>query len=338
MKIIVDSVIPFIRGRFPDEVDVDYVKGDEFTYDVVKDADALIVRTRTRCDANLLKDSNVKMVATATIGTDHIDIPWCENHGVDVKSAPGCNAPGVAQYVFSSIFKVGFDYQNDVLGIIGYGNVGGIVADWANKMGIKTLISDDPRKNLGLNEIEYLPIEEVLKHSDVVTLHVPFTKEGAFPTYKMIGKDELGLMKQSSIIINSSRGGVVDEGALKDALADGNLRAIIDVWDNEPDIDRELMEMAEIATPHIAGYSAEGKMRATRMVLDAVGKKFGIPVDLSGLECEPSGEYEISKKLIEDSYDPLADSEALKSNPVGFESFRNHYAYRHEPLFNIKMR
>ncbi|MCH5242376.1 MAG: 4-phosphoerythronate dehydrogenase [Muribaculaceae bacterium] len=333
MKIVVDSAIPFIKDRFPKEIEVLYRDGKSISADDVRDAQALIVRTRTKCDETLLGGSKVKLIATATIGKDHIDIPWCESKGIKVISSPGCNAPGVAQYVFSSLFKTGFNLDKDTLGIIGYGNVGSIVGEWAKKMGIKTLINDPPRENKGLADISYKSLEEVLKKSDAVTLHIPFTKYGEYPTYKLIGEKELGLMKPGSILINTSRGGVVEEKFLKDSLKQRNIKAIIDVWEKEPDIDFELLELSSISTPHIAGYSAEGKMRATRMVLEGIKDFFAMPVDLDGLECLPNSELEISRSLIELSYDPRKDSEKLKENPSQFENLRNEYYYRREPLF-----
>lgn len=335
MKVVIDKEIPFIARRLPRDVETCYLKGEEITREALKDADALIVRTRTRCDARLLEGTNVKFVATATIGTDHIDTEWCEQNGVKVASAPGCNAPGVAQYVFSSLFSEGFDPHNDTLGIIGYGNVGRIVADWARKMNIRTLINDTPRKEAGYTDIEYLPIEKVLSQSDAVTLHVPLTRGGDYPTFRLLGKDDLALMKKGAILVNSSRGGVVDESALKNKLRSGELKAIIDVWEKEPEIDAELAELAEVATPHIAGYSRQGKMRATRMVLEALEKFSGVKVDTRGLECVPSGRSAISKQLITASYNPEGDHRNLLRNTGEFESLRNNYSYRDEPLFSI---
>ena len=333
-KIIIDSAIPYIRDRFPEDIETIYVPGKEITPEIVKDADAIIVRTRTKCDKELLEGSKVKLVATATIGTDHIDVEWCENNGITVKNAPGCNAPGVAQYVFSSIFKSRFQSGNQTLGIIGFGNVGHVVWDWAQQMGIKTLICDPPRKKEGLYDVEYHDLEYVLRNSDAVTLHVPFIKDGEYPTYYMIGKKELEMMRPDSILINSSRGGVVSEADLKPFLKEGRIKAVIDVWENEPVIDKELVELAKIKTPHIAGYSEEGKKRATRMVLEAVENNLGIKTQITRLECNlPSG-IKISKELIEGSYNPLSDSDNLLADISGFEDLRNHYHYRHEPLFS----
>lgn len=331
MKIIVDKAIPFIEGRFPVELRVEYVPSEEITPEIVKDADALIIRTRTKCDGNLLKESKVKLISTATIGTDHIDIPWCEAHNISVKNAPGCNAPGVAQYVLASLFKAGFDTHKDILGIIGYGHVGQIVKKWAEEMGIKVLICDPPRKDSVFNDVDYLSLENLLKHSDAVTLHVPLTQTGIYPTFHMIGENQLNLMKDDSILVNSSRGGVVDEKALKNFLRNGKIKGIIDVWENEPEIDRELTELIEIGTPHIAGYSEEGKKRATRMALEALNETLGIKFDTSGLECKDPFDNKMTRERIISSYDPFIDSENLLRNPSLFESLRNNYNYRHEP-------
>lgn len=335
MKIVVDNAIPFIEGRFPENVEVVYLPGDRISPKAAHDADGIIVRTRTKCDESLLKFSKVKLVATATIGTDHIDLEWCERNGVAVRNAPGCNAPGVAQYVLASLFETGFNPQKDVLGIIGYGHVGSIVAKWARELGIRVLISDDPRKESGFSDVDYLDIEEVLRNSDAVTLHVPLTKSGSYPTYKMIGERQLLMMKPGAMIVNSSRGGVVDEKALKDVVKQGKVKTIVDVWENEPYIDSELVMLAEIATPHIAGYSAQGKKRATLMALKAVEDVLGVPVDLSGLDTIPVNNESLSRELIEKSYDPKNDTIKLRADIKKFENLRNAYAYRDEPLFYI---
>lgn len=333
VKIVVDKAIPFIRERFPKDAEILYVSGGEFTPELVSDADAIIIRTRTVCDSSLLKDSKVRLIATATIGTDHIDIPWCEKNGISVRNAPGCNAPGVAQYLFASIFRNGFDPDLHTLGLIGYGNVGHVVVDWARQMGIKFLVSDPPREERGDKEVEYVPMEYLLQKSDVITLHVPLIKDGRHPTLNLIGKDELEKIKKNALLVNSSRGGVVDEKALKPLLKEKRIKAIIDVWENEPFIDEELVKFASIATPHIAGYSEQGKMRATRMALEAVNEILEIPMNISGLECIPQKKMKITRKLIEDSYNPMSDSQKLNSEIRNFENLRNHYHYRQEPLF-----
>lgn len=336
MKIVVDKDIPFIKGRLENNFQVAYRKGSEIDREVVKDADAMIVRTRTFCNEELLRGSNVKLISTATIGTDHIDIPWCESNGIRITSAPGCNAPGVAQYLFASLFFLGFEPSADTLGIVGYGNVGSTVDRWAKTMGIKTIVYDPFIESSKYDEVQFTDLRILLEESDAVTLHVPLTKLGEYPTFGMIGENELTFMKKNSIIVNSSRGGVVDEAALKKSLRIGRIRAVIDTWRNEPEIDRELLDLASITTPHIAGYSYEGKIRGTRMALQSVSDFFNFKPDLVGLYDNPTvSEDNISRHLIEKSYNPLKDSEKLKNNVKDFERFRNEYEYRHEPLFSI---
>lgn len=333
MKVVIDKAIPFIEGRLPNYVEAWYLPSEEITSEVVKDADAIIVRTRTRCDSKLLEGSKVKLVATATIGTDHIDMDWCSANGIEVRNAPGCNAPGVAQYVWSSLLRCGFDPGCHTLGIIGYGHVGSLVGAWAKEMGIKTLVCDPPRQMSGYNDVKYLPMDQVLRNSDAVTLHVPFTTGGIYATRYLVGYRELDMMKPGALLINSSRGGVVNELCLKDSLREKGMRAVVDVWENEPLIDAELLDLVAFATPHIAGYSQEGKKRATAMALKALKDVMGVEADITGLECVPANQLPISSDLILRSYDPTIDSDELKSHRQEFEYLRNNYKYRHEPLF-----
>lgn len=335
MKIIVDKDIPFIKGRLEPFGEVVYADGKAINGSMVADADALIIRTRTKCKENLLKGSKVRFITTATIGIDHIDREWCEKSGITVMSAPGCNAPGVAQYVLSSLFNVGFDSEKATLGIIGYGNVGSTVGKWAIDMGIKTLVCDPFRKEMGFNDVEYSDLKKLLKEADAITLHVPLTKNGSHPTFHLIGEEELKLLKNNAILINTSRGGVIDEKALISQLGGKHLSPdfiVIDVWENEPEINRDLLQLAHIATPHIAGYSLEGKKRATRMALENFDDFFGVKTDKTGLETIPM-HSNVTKELILRSYDPIKETQNLKLNPGSFESFRNNYDYRHEPLF-----
>lgn len=334
MKFIIDNKIPFIKGRLEPVGEVVYTDPDAFSPELVKDADCLIVRTRTRCDSNLLEGTSVKLIATATIGTDHIDLQWCEKNGIKVVNAAGCNAPGVAQYVWSSLLRNGFDPEVHTLGVVGKGNIGSIVTDWGRRSGANILVSDPPRKESGLSDEDYIPLEELLKKSDAVTLHTPLTLNGAHPTHHLISAKELDMMKPGAILINAARGPVADNEALTGWVRSGRGKTVIDVWENEPDINRRLLGESVVATPHIAGYSREGKERATRMVLESVEQFFGITVDKSGLEGAyilPEGK--ISPEIILDSYDPAVDTEALRKNPENFEKLRSDYDYRHEPKF-----
>lgn len=332
MKIIADKNIPFLEGRIKD-AQLIRLPASEIDADAVKDADALIVRTRTICDKLLLQDSKVKIVASATIGTDHIDIPWCQQRGIVVKNAPGCNAPGVALYVWSNLLRNGFDPDKHTLGIIGCGNVGGIVAEWGERLGAKVLVCDPPRKDKGYTDREYLPMEEVLSESDAITLHTPLTRDGKHPTYHLIGEDSIGSLKPGAIFINAARGEVADTKTLTAAIEEGRIRcSIIDTWEREPNIDKQLLSLADTATCHIAGYSVEGKQRASRMALEAVAETLGLDVDLENLQ-GPYKEPEIlTSHLIIEAYDPKDMTKALKADPFSFETLRNAYPLHKEIL------
>lgn len=332
LKIIADNKIPFLKGRLECLGEVIYTDPSSFTPLLVKDADVLVVRTRTRCDASLLEGSSVKLIATATIGTDHIDLDWCGKNGITVRNAVGCNAPGVAQYVWSSLLRNGFDPKTDTLGIVGYGHVGSTVAGWGRKLGCRVLVCDPPRKNAGMKDVDYLCIEQLLHDSDVVSIHTPLTYTGEDATYHLIGAERLDMLKRGAILINTSRGSVVDNNAWREHLAQGRTKAIIDTWENEPEIDRGLLSMATIATPHIAGYSLEGKQRATRMALEAIEDYFGVSLDKEGLEKEYRDPEELATEEICTSYNPFVDTNALRSDPSAFERLRGDYDYRREPL------
>lgn len=330
MKIIADKNIPFLEGRLKD-TELIQLAATEINADAVEDADALIVRTRTKCDGNLLNGSKVKLVASATIGTDHIDIPWCEDHGIAVSNAPGCNAPGVALYVWANLLRNGFEIYKDTLGVIGCGNVGGIVASWGKKLGAKVLVCDPPRKEKGLTDYDYLLLEEVMERSDAITLHTPLTLDGLNATYHLINDESIRHMHKGAIFINAARGEVADTNTLISAIEDGRIgRSIIDTWEGEPSISRHLLCLADIATCHIAGYSVEGKQRATRMALEAIAKTLGIQVDLTGLQGPYVEPKNLTPKLIIEAYNPIPMTIDLKTNPSSFETIRNSYTLHKE--------
>lgn len=309
--------------------DVEYVDQNAFTPELVRDADALLIRTRTRCDRNLLENSTVKLVATATIGMDQIDMPWCRKAGITVRNSPGCNAPAVAQYVWSSLLRLGFTPGKHRLGLVGSGNVGGIVAYWGRLMGVEVLVSDPPRQRFGIED-NYYPLEKIMKECDAVTLHTPLTRDGEYATFHLIGEKELEAMRPGAILVNAARGPVVDFRALEKILESGRIRAVIDTWEGEPVVNPRVLEHSDIATFHIAGYSRQGKERATRMVLEAVENRFGVSVDKSGLEGAYVPPFSIDAETIVGSYDPFADDAALRGNPGEFETLRHDYRYREE--------
>lgn len=329
MKIIADNNIPFLRGRLEGFADITYVDQWGFTPEIVRDADALLIRTRTLCNESLLTGSKVKLIATATIGTDQIDMDWCAGQGIEVRNAPGCNAPGVAQYVWSSLLRLGFDPERHKLGIVGCGNVGGVVRQWGERLGAEVLVCDPPKQEAGIPG-DYVSLDEILTQCDAVTLHTPLTTDGPHPTHHLISGRELGLIGDGKILINAARGPVVDFKALAPHVESGRIRAVIDTWEGEPEVDPSLLGKVSYGTFHIAGYSRQGKERATRMALEAVNRHFGIEADISGL----TGPYEcpdiLNVQKIIDSYDPATDTEALRRNPEAFDRLRNDYKYREE--------
>lgn len=328
-KIVIDDNIPYIAGRLEPVADVEYVDQFGFNPTNVKEADALIIRTRTLCDRALLEGSDVRLVATATIGTDQIDIPWCEANGIRVANSPGCNAPAVAQYVWASLLRSGFDPKRHTLGIIGCGNVGSIVKRWGELLGARILVNDPPKEEAGA-EGEFTDLNTLLSQSDAVTLHTPLSRDGKHPSFHLISDKEIQLMKPGALIVNAARGPVLDTKAVIPYLRDKKIRAVIDTWEGEPVVDRDLLELAEYATFHIAGYSRQGKERATRMVLEEIEKEFDIKVDKSGLA--PAYQYptEISAEAIIGSYDPAVDTAALRLSPEEFDALRRNYNYREE--------
>lgn len=332
-RIIVDDNIPFIKGRLEPFADTVYADQFGFTPELVRDADAMVIRTRTRCDENLLKGSKVKIIATATIGMDQFDLGWCRDNGITCRNSPGCNAPGVAQYVWSALLRSGFDPERHTLGVVGCGNVGSIVADWGRRLGADVLVNDPPKAAAGGSLPGLVELPELLREADAVTLHTPLTRDGEWPSFHLIGEAALALMKPGALLVNAARGPVADNAALRRAVASGHIRAVIDTWEGEPKLDKELLSLLKYGTFHIAGYSLEGKQRATRMVLEAIGEHFGFAPDLSGLEGPYKAPARISAKAILDSYNPISDTLQLKADPDAFDTLRANYSFRREPRF-----
>ncbi len=333
LKIVVDDNIPFIRGRLEPWADVIYTDQFGFTPELVRDADAMIIRTRTRCDAALLKGSSVGIIATATIGMDQFDLDWCRAAGIVCRNSPGCNAPGVAQYVWSALLRSGFDPERHTLGVIGCGNVGSIVADWGRKMGARVIVNDPPKAEVGLLGEDNVELESLLRQADAVTLHTPLVKGGKWPTMHLMDARRIATMKQRAILVNAARGPVADNAAVLEAVRSGHIRAIIDTWEGEPVLNKELLGVVEFGTFHIAGYSLQGKQRATRMVLEAIGEHFGFNPDTQGLEGPYTPPTTVTPQAILDSYDPMADTIPLRANPDDFDVLRRNYCFRSEPVF-----
>ena len=335
MKVIVENHVPYIKGLLEPFATVEYLPYCDITANAVADADALIIRTRTRCDAALLDGSRCKFIGSATIGTDHIDIEYCQSHGIAVHNAPGCNAPAVAQYVVSTI---GHLMRRDnitspsslTVGIIGVGHVGSIIARWTNRIGFKVLLNDPPRHRAE-TDFDSVPLEEIAQKADIITFHTPFTKVGDDATWHLCDDKFVNNLKHCRLLINSARGPITDTQALLKGLETGAIGNVaIDCWENEPGINLKLLDKAFVATPHIAGYSQEGKMRGTAMIVDAMNKHFGISANVPVIAAPANGAMNVTLDGVINSYDPLADTAKLKANPAQFEELRNHYPLRCE--------
>ncbi len=331
LKIIIERNIPFINGILDSVAQIKYLTADEIDADAMHNADALICRTRTRCDASLLDGSQCSFIATATIGTDHIDLDYCHHRGITVANAPGCNAPAVAQYVFASLAHVIDRPINDyTIGIVGVGHVGSIVERWARQLGMHVLICDPPRA-----EVEYtnnfVSLDVIARDCDIITFHTPLTINGKHPTHHICSDDFLNNVSRKPIIINCARGGIFDSQAVINALDARKIaNVIVDCWEGEPQLNTTLLEKAIIATPHIAGYSREGKIRATAMALNALAKHFNLTIPNVAQGITPGAANNVTLQSIAESYNPLIDTQCLKKSPNDFEALRNNYNYRNE--------
>jgi len=348
MKVIIDDKIPFIKGVLEPYAEVVYLRGDRFTRGDVANADALIIRTRTKCDEALLNGSSVKFIATATIGYDHIDTKWCEANGIVWTNASGCNSGSVHQYTASVLATLsahyGLSFDNLTLGVIGVGNVGSKIAKLGKTLGMTVLMNDPPRAEKE-GPAQFVPFDEVLNMSNIITLHVPLNYSGVHKTFHLFDKVTVDYLRRSTILINSSRGEVVDNIALKNALSKREIgAAVLDVWENEPDIDLELLSLLNIATPHIAGYSAEGKIIGTAKSIQALSRFFGLPLTewypsnapdpaqslRFELDCRGKNLQQCLCEAIWHTYAVNDDDGRLRASPATFEQQRGDYHVRRE--------
>ena len=340
MKIVADKDVPFLNGVFEPYAEVVYKRGSDIGPDDVKDADALITRTRTRCDAALLEGSSVKIIASATIGTDHVDHEWCDARGIVVRNAPGCNAGGVMEYVFCALYAVAarkaIPLTGKTLGIVGVGHVGRRIESMGRRLGFKILLCDPPRA-AAEGSFGFCSLDTLLASSDIVTLHVPLDDS----TRGMASAAFFKKMKPGAFFINASRGEVVDDAALLHAIPHLG-PVIIDTWNNEPDINRDLLDAVDIATPHIAGYSYQGKQNGTAAAVRAIAHYFGItplfeffPVtdvpenEAVKLDLQGKNQGEIAS-VLSYNYPIYTDDFLFRIDPSAFERLRAEYRYRRE--------
>lgn len=349
MKILADAHIPYLQGVAEQFGEAEYLPGNEFSKETIKGKDALIVRTVTHFGEEILSGSSVKLICSATIGFDHIDTAYCDANGIAWRTAPGCNANSVEQYVTASLLflaeKYNFKLTEKTIGIVGVGNVGSRVEIACKKLGMHVLLNDPPREETGRlgeeEKAEFVDLETIKREADIITFHTPLTKTGKHKTFHLADEDFFNSLSKKPFIINSGRGSVVDNQALKKAMKEDNVTgAVIDCWENEPDIDTDLLEMADIATPHIAGYSADGKWMATKMSVENLKDFFRSAVTPEFEPLPPPlhpvinlQEVEPDKQLahaVWHTYNPMKETVELKSAVGKFYWFRSNYPLRRE--------
>ena len=278
MKIVIDRNIRGARDTFALHGELVPMDGREIRNRHLQDADLLIIRTTTRVDAGLLEGTPVGFVGTTAIGTDHLDIPWLERQGVRWCNAPGCNADSAAQYTLAMIWlacrRLGWKLEDQRVGIIGRGNVGSRLQKLMNALGVETVANDPPLADEGVRGL--VSQEEALS-CNIVSLHVPLTDQGPYPTLRMIGSEQLARMPGGALLVNAARGNVIEGKALLDAVTRERIHAALDCWPGEPRLDPELLERTVVATPHVAGYSDDGKRNGTWIVYEAFRDWAGLP-------------------------------------------------------------
>ncbi len=328
MKIIIDSAIPFLESLFEPFTEVEYIAGSHINAEDVRNADALIIRTRTRCDAALLEGSRVRIIATATIGFDHIDMEYCRAKGIEVTTASGCNARAVLQWMAAALSLLsrieGWRPEQRTIGVVGVGNVGGLVAQYCEAWGFRVLKCDPPRARL---ESGFLPLEEVLPQVDILALHTPLNDSSRH----LINSQNIKAMKSGTTIINTSRGECLASEALRDC---DDHKFMLDVWEAEPAIDPDILSRAMVSTYHIAGYSLQGKANGSAMAAESVARALNIPIEGWYPQIDPNPGCEISWErmcqTIGNYFDIEGESNLLKSSVESFEQLRNDYNYRNE--------
>lgn len=336
MKVVIDNKIPYIREAMEALADeVVYLPGKEITASVVRDADALITRTRTQCNRQLLEGSKVRFIGTATIGFDHIDTEYCREAGITWSNCPGCNAGAVEQYLHSVLLLLQQEKQVELkdacLGIVGVGHVGSHILSLAERLGMRILLNDPPRADRG--EEGFVSLETLARECDIITFHTPLERNGEYRTFHLADRDFFHSLRKKPYIINTSRGEVVETEAILEALDKGLIGgAVLDVWENEPHINLELLDKVFIGTPHIAGYSADGKANATRMVLEAFCRFFGKEMNFHIAAPEqPHQEYDSDERVRQlQMYNPHDDCDMLRAHPELFEQLRGDYVLRKE--------
>ncbi|MDO5035666.1 MAG: 4-phosphoerythronate dehydrogenase [Porphyromonas sp.] len=348
IKIIAEESIPYLKGVLEELGKVTYLPNSQFSNERIKGAEWLIVRSITKCNEELLSGSDVRLITTATIGFDHIDRDYCSRAGITWFNAPGCNAQSVGLYIASALSRYklehpGVDFRNIVLGIVGAGNVGKAVQWYAETLGMRVLLNDPPRAEEEGPD-GFVSLAQIAKESDVISFHTPITSEGRHPTYHLCDWDFISRLAKKPILINSCRGAVFDTEAVLRGMDEGLVRDLImDCWEGEPEIPIPLMERSFIATPHIAGFSADGKCNGSRTCVEHGLAFFGLHSSHIDEMQPPAPEdpiRELAHFLEEDRlehlllsiYDPKEVDRKLRAEPHRFSELRKNYPYPREPL------
>lgn len=347
IKVVADDKIPFLKGALEPYADIQFMPGRDISSDHLRDADALIIRTRTKCNKELLEDSKVRFIATATIGFDHIDTDYCASRKITWQNAPGCNSSSVEQYVLSalSILSAGknFTLAGSTIGIIGAGHVGTKIERIAKLLGMNILLNDPPRERKEGGS-QFVSLERIMQESDIISFHIPLTMTGQDKTFHIVNDLFINDLRKKVHLINTSRGGIIEEEALKNAIGSGKLGSVVlDVWENEPSIDKYLLEMVNIATPHIAGYSLDGKANGTKMSVRALSRFFNLGLDNWTPDAIPAPldknifidatgknpEIIIAEAVLK-TYNILDDDATFRKSIISFEEQREYYPPRRE--------
>jgi erythronate-4-phosphate dehydrogenase len=348
IRIVADDKIPFLKGALEEVAEMVYLPGSQITNGDLADADALITRTRTRCNRELLERTGIAIIASATIGYDHIDTEYCDSAGIAWSNAPGCNSSSVQQYVVSTLLYLASQRKLDLrklsLGVIGVGNVGKKVKSAGEALGMKVLLNDPPRAREE-GEDGFVSLDQLLAEADILTLHVPLNRGGSDNTFHLVSRDFIAGAKNGAVLINTSRGSVVDEQALMEGIGRSDFSdVVLDVFEQEPDIDSMLLEAITLATPHIAGYSLDGKANGTAMSVQSISRRFNLGLDdwrpgnlpvheqmeLLG-DASQDQEIELMWEIFRSTYDVSSDDHRLRSAPGNFEQLRGDYPFRREP-------
>lgn len=271
-KIVADADIYAVDEVFAPLGNIVKVPGNAISRDSLQDADGLLIRSVTRIDKKLLEHTPVKFVGSCTIGTDHMDLEWLQQQGIEWGNAPGCNASAVVQYVLSAMSAVRPDWRQRTIGIVGLGSIGSLLLRLLKQLGVNCLCCDPFKYDEG---VDLVALPTLLSSADIITLHTPLTQEGPFPSYHLLGSDELALLKPGALIVNSARGPVIDNFALIEYLSRQTIDAVLDVWEHEPTLSLDLLDRVCLATPHIAGYTIQGKANATQQIYKAYLKFLG---------------------------------------------------------------